>query len=204
MNSEKRPTKLEALNTAFRCAYIECPAYVIDDLKQRFDEYLAEQLAASSRPLEAGTRETLTDEQIAQAEFRETVKQQRQASPKFARFSCREIDGRNWVPLDEVVAEMKSRLSQPLAAPDVTKLAEAVSRIEKWGTELQDPKNPKCDPVCGQHLLACAVLVREALQKLPGTAEGARTCWYGSNQHCPYLGSEATNSANSRGGQHQS
>ena len=63
-------------------------------------------------------------------------------------------------------------LAQPLAAPDVTKLAEAVSRIEKWGTELQDPKNPKCDPVCGQHLLACAVLVREALQKLPGTVEG--------------------------------
>jgi len=60
----------------------------------------------------------------------------------------------------------------PKAAPDVTKLTEAVSRIEKWGTELQDPKNPKCDPVCGQHLLACAVLVREALQKLPGTVEG--------------------------------
>jgi hypothetical protein len=57
MNSEKQPTKLEALNAAFCCAYIECPAHVIDDLKRRFDEYLAELLAAAPRPLEAGTRE---------------------------------------------------------------------------------------------------------------------------------------------------
>jgi hypothetical protein len=39
-------TKLDALNQAFQCAYIECPAHVVDDLKRRFDEYLAEQLAA--------------------------------------------------------------------------------------------------------------------------------------------------------------
>lgn len=50
-----RGSKLDALNAAFRCAYIECPAHVIDDLKRRFDEYLAEQLAAaraSSEPRE--------------------------------------------------------------------------------------------------------------------------------------------------------
>jgi hypothetical protein len=45
---EERRSKLEALNAAFRCAYIECPAHVIDDLKRRFDEYLAEVLVASA------------------------------------------------------------------------------------------------------------------------------------------------------------
>lgn len=43
-----RPTKLDELNRAFRCAYIECPAYVIDEIKRRFDEYLAEQLALAA------------------------------------------------------------------------------------------------------------------------------------------------------------
>ena len=43
------------------------------------------------------------------------------------------------------------------------KLREALERIEKWGTELQDPKHPKFDPICGQHILACAVMIREAL-----------------------------------------
>lgn len=47
INAPSQPSKLEALNAAFRCAYIECPAHVIDDLKRRFDEYLAEMLAAA-------------------------------------------------------------------------------------------------------------------------------------------------------------
>jgi hypothetical protein len=48
------PTKLEVLNAAFRCAYIECPAHVIDDLKRRFDEYLVEALAAPQPPSTKG------------------------------------------------------------------------------------------------------------------------------------------------------
>jgi len=46
--SNEAAGKLEALNSAFQCAYIECPGHVIDDLKRRFDEYLAAVLAHSA------------------------------------------------------------------------------------------------------------------------------------------------------------
>ena len=48
-----RPSKLDELNRAFRCLYLECPAAVVDNLKRRFDEYLAEVLAAAERPAPA-------------------------------------------------------------------------------------------------------------------------------------------------------
>jgi len=115
-------------------------------------------VAAAPRPLEAGTREA----DLKQVAYHDCLT------------IVRSFKGVIAQRIEAAIVRMANEraLAQPLAAPDVTKLAEAVSRIEKWGTELQDPKNPKCDPVCGQHLLACAVLVREALQKLPGTVEG--------------------------------
>ena len=45
---ERCPTKLDELNRAFKCLYLACDASVVDDVKRRFDEYLAEQLAAST------------------------------------------------------------------------------------------------------------------------------------------------------------
>jgi len=42
-------------------------------------------------------------------------------------------------------------------------LREALAKIERLGAELQNLKNPECDPVCGQRIMGIGILLREAL-----------------------------------------
>jgi hypothetical protein len=67
-------------------------------------------------------------------------------------------------PMDGGAASTRYQCGAALTGP----LREAVEKIEKWGTELQSVKHPNFDPICGQDILACAVLIREAVARMRG------------------------------------